>query len=269
MYGTGLDSVIKKFHQLWKAGFTVHLDLDAHAGKAWVGIRAQLCHPLGPEHQQIHHPFSSPSSQRGTVYQQRQERRRQAAEAAAAAKQAAQVEAEHADKAADTEARQVDKETAELAVTPFDEAGDALVASDVAVEAVDKVDGTVRDEVCSNEEYFSCIEMKKCSIQLIPVNQANIEVFRENVEKYFEERKDINESIVTCRIENAGRNVRLETIVRRQRCINLVSEPEEKYGDLPGVKRVVHDCRDLANCDRMEAWGFPPPSYHSGGFSSK
>ena len=85
------------------------------------------------------------------------------------------------------------------------------------------------------------------------MNQGNIEVFRDSVQKYFDQRKDIIESIVACKIENSGRNVRLETIVKRKLWINFFSEPEENYEDLPGVKRVVHDCRDLANCDRMEA----------------
>jgi hypothetical protein len=48
MYVTEVDSFVKKFHQLWKAGFTAHLDLEAHAGDAWVGIRAQLGHAPGP-----------------------------------------------------------------------------------------------------------------------------------------------------------------------------------------------------------------------------
>ena len=67
MYVTELDSFFKKFHHLWKAGFTVHLDLDAHAGKAWVGICAQLGHAPGPVHRQVHHPFSSQFSHRGPV----------------------------------------------------------------------------------------------------------------------------------------------------------------------------------------------------------
>jgi hypothetical protein len=175
---------------------------------------------------------------------------RQAAQAAASAEHASQVEA---DKAANTEARQVDIEPAEIAVKPSDEEGDAFITSDAAVEVVNKNDVTVRDEVCSNEEYFSCLEKKKCTIQLFPVKQCNIDMFRESVEKYFEERKDIIESVVSCKIENAGRNVRLETIVRRQLWINFFNDPKANYGDLPGVQRVLHDCRDLANCDRMEA----------------
>ena len=82
MYVTELDSFVKKFHQLWKAGVTVHLDLDAHAGQAWVGIRAQLGQAPGPV-QQVHHPFSSRPPHRGPSYERRQERRRQAAQAAA------------------------------------------------------------------------------------------------------------------------------------------------------------------------------------------
>ena len=37
-----LDSFIGKFKQLWKNGHSVHLDIDANAGNAWVGIRLQL-----------------------------------------------------------------------------------------------------------------------------------------------------------------------------------------------------------------------------------
>ena len=42
MHGTEVYSFISKFHQLWKAGVTAHLNLDTHAGQAWVGLRVQL-----------------------------------------------------------------------------------------------------------------------------------------------------------------------------------------------------------------------------------
>jgi hypothetical protein len=82
MYVTELDNFVQKFHQLWKAGVSVHLDLETHAGHAWVGIRAQLDHAPGPV-QPLNHPFSSRSPHRSPSYQRRQERRRQAAQAAA------------------------------------------------------------------------------------------------------------------------------------------------------------------------------------------
>ena len=86
MHMTELNSFVQKFTQLWKAGVTAHLDVDTHAGHAWVGLRAQLGQiPTGPpyhqyDHQQSDHPFGQ--RYRGPSYQRRQERR-QAARAAA------------------------------------------------------------------------------------------------------------------------------------------------------------------------------------------
>ena len=37
-----LESFISKFHQLWRAGESAKLDLETHAGHAWVGLRVQL-----------------------------------------------------------------------------------------------------------------------------------------------------------------------------------------------------------------------------------
>ena len=75
MFATELDSFVQKFHQLWRAGVTANLDLDTHAGNAWVGLRVQLGHVPGPAHQ-------FPGHHRGPAYQRRQVRR-QAARAAA------------------------------------------------------------------------------------------------------------------------------------------------------------------------------------------
>ena len=47
-----MEDFVRKFRQLWRDGFTAHLDLDCHAGQAWCGIRVQLGHPPGPGHQQ-------------------------------------------------------------------------------------------------------------------------------------------------------------------------------------------------------------------------
>ena len=42
-----LNSFIIKFKQLWRSGQDAHLDMECHAGQAWVGICVQLGH--GPE----------------------------------------------------------------------------------------------------------------------------------------------------------------------------------------------------------------------------
>ena len=71
MVVTELDSFVQKFHQLWRAGLNAHLDLDTHAGNAWVGLRVELGHVPGPIH---HHPFNK-KSQESPSCQRRRERR--------------------------------------------------------------------------------------------------------------------------------------------------------------------------------------------------
>ena len=68
---TELDTFIKKFYQLWNAGLTAHLDVNTHAGTAWVGLRVQLGHAPGPPHHppqphalQAQKKVASPSRQR-------------------------------------------------------------------------------------------------------------------------------------------------------------------------------------------------------------
>ena len=56
MFVTELDSFVSKFQQLWSAGYSAHLDLDSHAGEAWVGLRVWLGH-APPGH--LHHPPST------------------------------------------------------------------------------------------------------------------------------------------------------------------------------------------------------------------
>ena len=73
MYSTELNSFLSKFHQLKQAGQTAHLDLDTHAGKAWVGLRVML-----PEI-----PVQVPKTRRRSpAYFRRLERRRVARAAA-------------------------------------------------------------------------------------------------------------------------------------------------------------------------------------------
>ena len=49
-----LDTFIVKFKCLWKSGLDAHLDVESHAGQAWVGLLVQLGHAPGPLHQHLH-----------------------------------------------------------------------------------------------------------------------------------------------------------------------------------------------------------------------
>ena len=73
MHEDQLHSFIFKFKQLWKAGITAHLNLDTHAGQAWVGLRVQLGQvQQPPQHHQPYRQHRSPS------YYRRQNRRQAA-----------------------------------------------------------------------------------------------------------------------------------------------------------------------------------------------
>ena len=66
-------SFITKYHQLSKAGFTAHLNLDTQAGQAWVGLRVQL----GQLGQPLQYPPQSPTHH-SPPYYRRQEHRKAA-----------------------------------------------------------------------------------------------------------------------------------------------------------------------------------------------
>ena len=96
-------------------------------------------------------------------------------------------------------------------------------------------------------------DRRKCSVQLSPVYLYNIETFRETVERYFNQRKDVIAKVIACKVENFGQNARLESVVKIVRVwLNFFNEPKGRYEDFPGVKTVVHDCRDLSNCDELQ-----------------
>ena len=90
------------FHQLWKAGDTAHLDLDIHAGQAWIGLRTPLGHsgqprqypPQTPTHRQ--YPPRSPTHL-SPSYFCRQERRKAAKAADATLTNTNETPAEEAD----------------------------------------------------------------------------------------------------------------------------------------------------------------------------
>ena len=74
-----LENFIFKFRQLRKAGYTAHLDIDAYAGRSWIGLRVML-DPVQQQNQ------SKPGKHRSPSYFRRQEKRKLAKSSAAASK---------------------------------------------------------------------------------------------------------------------------------------------------------------------------------------
>ena len=132
-----LDTFIRKFHQLWNAGLNAHLDLDCHAGLAWVGLRLQLGHPPGPPQHQVrpHHQKSFSSS-----YQLRRERR-----------SAAQANIQHAGKASN---QSIHKDTSKSSTEHAEKASSEVNVGTTSVYEINERDDKTRSTVyeCENVE---------------------------------------------------------------------------------------------------------------------
>ena len=48
MDNSELESFLTKFRCLWNTGFDAHLELDSHAGQAWVSLHVRIGHALNP-----------------------------------------------------------------------------------------------------------------------------------------------------------------------------------------------------------------------------
>ena len=145
-----IQNFFSKFQQLMKAGQTAHLDLDTHAGQAWIGLKVMI-RPFQPQQNQHH----SSRKSRNPAYYRRQERRKALRKAAKASTEPSDTNAEEAAKAS----TKPSDTKAEEAIVPDKKAEDpdkkvedteVTISENLASEATDK-----------NVETFSVISDKK------------------------------------------------------------------------------------------------------------
>ena len=122
-----IDILVNNFRRLWKSGHSAHLDLDTHAGEAWIGLRVRLGHARAGH--QVHPQAksrNSPSRQCRRI--RRATARKQEADEATRNNQS-KTEAEQASESTETK-----------------DLGEAMNPTKATVEVV--------DEMCDNREYF-------------------------------------------------------------------------------------------------------------------
>ena len=175
MFDSELNSFLTKFHQLRKSGATAHLDVDTHAGQAWVGLRVML----GP----IQHQPSSSQRHRSPSYFRRQERRRAARENAGEATTAAENSESGEVSKHNSNAAQVPDSISEYKCDKCDfssnrETGLKIhkTKKHVTIEQVDGNDSVSVDEKEADlieyyrehnedlEEYYETGELKSCGV---------------------------------------------------------------------------------------------------------
>ena len=128
---TELDTFVFKFKHLWKSGLDAHLDLECHAGQAWVGIRVRLGHEPGPHH----HPHIPPQPRRTRDGPSRQRRRARRA----AARQ------EHAEEAIEENEETNENEAEEAVYVEENEAAEVEINTKVTDEFCPDTDYSVDD----------------------------------------------------------------------------------------------------------------------------
>ena len=245
LFVTELNTFVQKFQQLWSAGITAHLDLDTHAGQAWVGLRA-------PGHLHHLHPFPQAFKKQDSPSRQRRRARREAARKTKAEKVPTSNEnAEEANLVEETDKCENDRS----------ECSDHLdqnekTLTDAAEEASDK-DMNVADELCPDEEFDNAIPTEEpksiCTVEIFPMNYKldGLQEFRATVEDYFENRKDVIKRVLKCEVVNHGNNVKLVVEMKQERGWIFFFDPEKNYKDLEGFRTLRHSCQDLSNCDRL------------------
>ena len=180
MFATELDSFVYKFNQLWSACHSAHLDLDTHAGRAWVGLRVQLGHhaPLPPFH--LPHNFPQYSHKKDSPSRQRRRAKRAAAARQANADEASEIEEEVAVDVADNE-------SAEEAIVDVDESrsiNDAKTVEETDDEQNETLVGVadealqmrIPDEICPDKDYETDAldEIRDCEVRDNKVSSSPI-----------------------------------------------------------------------------------------------
>ena len=90
---------------------------------------------------------------------------------------------------------------------------------------------------------------RMCCLQLYPEKQEDVNDFRNKVENYFKERTDVIERVIDCQVEHFGTRVRLVCLVNKRKWLGFFNDPEGFYSDLTGIRRVLHACENLSDCD--------------------
>ena len=181
MFVSELDTFVEKFKTLWKKGYEAHLDIDAKAGQAWVGLRVRLGHDPGPPHHP-YPPFQARSKNNSPSRQRRRDRR--AAERQQLAEQA-QVAGNHVTEVVVEESTADENVEAEIAsIVDTDKKKHTENVEESAVIVVTRE--TVNDEFCSDESLNNDRNEEIIVEEIIATPKKETERKNENLESAIE-----------------------------------------------------------------------------------
>ena len=256
-----LDSFYFKFKNLLHAEKDAVLTIKSEEGRAHVTLSVDLGHVLSA------HPLHRPHHPRNRLSQQRRRARRAAARFETAAAEVVdptkndchQATAEEATNKVSTVKVRNPNSVEKASIVITSEAETAVEASSNVIcgKASEDVTIEVNDELCSDSEYLkkknSAFEKTYCSVEIYPDDSVlKMEDFKETIKTYFENRPDAICEVLDCKIGKYRHNVRLKvSVVNFKRGWSyFFSNRRENYGDLKGVKSVMHACKNIGTCDK-------------------
>ena len=250
-----INSFVQKFHQLWNDGFSAHLDMDTHAGEAWVGLRVQLGH--------LHHHLQ-PSFSKDSPSRRRRRARREAelnskTEEVLTKANTEKVEINPTtDKVVSDENIDAEEATSNQDFKRSEDSGHPDQSNENNTDSAEEATAVVPelpDELLPDKEFEIAPPLDEpksiCRIELFPTKYKldGLISFRDTVEDYFKNRSDVIKRVIECKVVNYGSNVELLVEMKMKRgWIFFFCDPEENYSDLEGLRTVRHSCQDLSKC---------------------
>ena len=225
-----IDSFVFKFKNLLHCEQNATLSIKSEAGKVNIVLSAELDHNVSAP---IPH-FRHFKTRNGPSRERRRARR-------AAARNSEKESGKEASEDKNTEKDE------DIAVT-INKEGFIKASEEVSLKENDVI---VKDEVVTDVEYEN-LETSVCSVEIFPKSYRELDrlaSFRDGVEDYFTNRKDVVKKVLKCEVVDYGNNVRLVCEMNMKRgWIFFFFDQEANYPDLEGVKTIRHSCRDLSNC---------------------
>ena len=180
MYEAELDSFVLKFRQLWRAGCDAHLDVNTHAGQAWLGLHVRLGHADGPLYQENMKNVNK--SRNGPSRQRRRQRRaaiRKQAEEASSSKETTETVVDNVVENNDV----IEEVTTATIERPIEEENDSEEEEKLhKVENAEKADEKIGETNCDEEN-----EKRKVEDEVEDEQNIHEEVVQEhtaaNIEK--------------------------------------------------------------------------------------
>ena len=90
-----------------------------------------------------------------------------------------------------------------------------------------------------------------CTLEFYPEHHEDIYDFRNKVETYFNQRNDIVEEVLDCKVEEFGTRVKFRCKVKKRQWLRFFNDPKKCYSNLTGVRRALHACKNLSDCDSL------------------